>query len=85
MFVRGFLYIDLYIQNKVVSTDLNISTDKILAMVKQTKDELSGLGIDFDGDILFSEELSPKLPSLDEELANLSLEPDEGIEEDLEE
>jgi len=64
---------------------LNISTDKILAMVKQTKDELSGLGIDFDGDILFSEELSPKLPSLDEELANLSLEPDEGIEEDLEE
>jgi len=64
---------------------LNISTPLVLGMVKQPKGELAGLGIDFDGDILFSKELSPKLPSLEDEIANLSLEPDEGVKEDLEE
>lgn len=50
-------------------------------MTKKKQD----FGIEFDGNILFSDELNPNLPSLDEELYNLNaLEQDEGIEEDLE-
>lgn len=53
----------------------------IRKMIKKKQD----FGIEFDGNILFSDELNPNLPSLDEELYNLNtLEQDEGIEEDLE-